>query len=108
MTEDFHDGVKGAGPKQVASLFLWVCVCFLPAGIGAFSRPGAWYASLNKPPWNPPSWVFGPVWTLLYFLMGLAAWMVWQRGGFAKQRRPLGLFLAQLFLNATLWWMNRL
>ena len=62
--------------------------------------PDAWYAALRKPAWNPPGWVFGPVWTMLYTLMAVAAWLVWRRGGFATQRRPLTLFLVQLALNA--------
>ena len=62
--------------------------------------PGDWYAQLNKPSWNPPGWVFGPVWTLLYVMMSVAAWRVWKQGGFTSQRRPLSLFLLQLALNA--------
>lgn len=62
--------------------------------------PGAWYASLHKPSWNPPAWIFGPVWTLLYTMMAVAAWLVWRRGGFAAQRGPLTWFLVQLALNA--------
>lgn len=64
--------------------------------------PGEWYATLKKPSWNPPDWIFGPVWSALYTMMAVAAWLVWQRGGFVAQRRPLALFLAQLGLNA-LW-----
>ena len=64
--------------------------------------PGEWYASLAKPRWNPPSWYFAPVWSALYVMMAVAAWMVWQRGGWSAQRRPLALFLGQLALNA-LW-----
>lgn len=55
---------------------------------------------MEKPAWNPPGWVFAPVWTLLYGLMALAAWLVWRRGGFAANRRALVLFLAQVALNA--------
>lgn len=64
--------------------------------------PGEWYASLKKPSWNPPPWIFAPVWISLYAMMAVAAWLVWKRGGFSTQRRPLTLFLAQLALNA-LW-----
>lgn len=62
--------------------------------------PREWYRALSKPEWNPPNWIFGPVWTTLYLMMGIAAWRVWRRGGFAVNARPLGLFLVQLVLNA--------
>ena len=73
---------------------------FSAASLGALFLPGQWYASLKKPSWNPPAWLFGPVWTALYTLMAVAAWLVWRRGGWAAQRRPLLLFLLQLALNA--------
>jgi translocator protein len=76
--------------------FLFVTFC-APA-LGAFSMPGDWFAALHKPSWNPPSWIFGPAWTLLYTLMAVAAWLVWQKIGFA---RPLGLYFIQLALNAS-------
>jgi translocator protein len=88
--------------RATASLGGWIVLCFVPAIIGGFFMPGQWYASINKPAWTPPGWLFGPVWSLLYAMMGLAAWLVWRRGGFAVQKLPLGLFLLQLFLNA-LW-----
>jgi translocator protein len=47
--------------------------------IGVLTAPGEWYAGLQKPAFNPPSWVFGPVWFLLYVLVGIAGWRVWQR-----------------------------
>jgi tryptophan-rich sensory protein len=78
----------------------WLLLCFAAAAFGGMFTPGEWYASLKKPAWNPPGWVFGPVWTALYTMMAVAAWLVWTRGGFAAQRRPLGLFLVQLALNA--------
>jgi len=61
----------------------------------------AWYATLAKPALNPPTWVFGPVWTALYALMGIAAFLVWNKGwGRADVRKALGFFLLQLALNA--------
>jgi benzodiazapine receptor len=78
----------------------WIALCFVAAAVGAFALPDAWYASLHKPSWNPPGWVFGPVWTLLYTMMAVAAWLVWRRGGFVMQRGPLTWFLVQLALNA--------
>jgi len=81
-------------------LLVWLIASFSAAALGAFFMPGAWYDSLNKPAWNPPGWVFGPVWSTLYTLMAVAAWLVWKRGGFRDQRKPLTWFIAQLALNS--------
>lgn len=78
----------------------WLFLCFSVASLGAFFMPGEWYAALKKPSWNPPGWIFGPMWSALYVMMAVAAWLVWKRGGFAAQRRPLSMFLVQLALNA--------
>lgn len=83
-------------------LFGWLLLCFAAAAPGAFFMPGEWYVSLEKPAWHPPGWLFGPVWSVLYAMMAVAAWLVWKQGGFTIQRKALGLFLAQLLLNA-LW-----
>ena len=80
----------------------WIALCWSAAVPGAVFVPGEWYASLQKPSWTPPNWLFGPVWTALYTMMGVAAWLVWRRGGFERQRIALRLFLLQLFFNA-LW-----
>ena len=87
-------------PRSAIALAGWLVLCFGAASLGAVFTPGEWYAALKKPAWNPPAWVFGPVWTALYTMMAMAAWLVWRRGGFAKQSRPLALFLVQLALNA--------
>jgi len=86
------------------ALSFFVGVSFLAALVGsAFTTPSiaGWYQTLNKPSFNPPNWVFGPVWTLLYVLMGVAAYMVWEKGG--KESKPaLTAFGVQLALNS-LW-----
>jgi translocator protein len=86
-------------PKLRNSLALvgFIIITFCAPALGAFSMPGSWYAGLNKPSWNPPAWIFGPAWTLLYTLMAVAAWLVWKRAGFT---RPLALYFVQLVLNA--------
>lgn len=81
---------------------LLLCIA-LPVGLGLLAgmatqadARGEWYKSLKKPPWQPPSYVFGPVWTLLYILMGVAAWRVWKAGG---GKQPMILYGVQLVLN---------
>jgi tryptophan-rich sensory protein len=80
----------------------WLALCFAASASAVFVSTGGWYAALHKPAWNPPPWVFGPVWSLLYLMMAVAAWLVWREGGWREQRRPLGLFLGQWLLNV-LW-----
>ena len=87
---------------QALALGGWLALCFAAAATGIFVSTGDWYAALNKPSWNPPAWVFGPAWTFLYVTMAIAAWLVWREGGWNAQRRTLGLFIVQWFLNA-LW-----
>ncbi len=89
-----------SGIRRWLGLAGGMLLCFAAASMGALFMPGEWYAALKKPSWNPPGWVFGPVWSALYAMMAVAAWLVWQRGGFAAQRRPLSAFLVQLALNA--------
>ncbi len=71
-------------------------------GAATATSVGTWYRALNKPTWNPPDWIFGPVWTLLYVLMAIAAWRVWRGSDVASGRRTLVWFGGQLALNA-LW-----
>jgi tryptophan-rich sensory protein len=90
--------------KHNSSLVLggWLFLTFLASATGLGNLPGEWFSGLKKPSWNPPSSLFGPVWTLLYVLMAVAAWRVWRRGGWREQRLPLTLYIIQLVLNA-LW-----
>ena len=88
--------------NTIIGLVLWVLVALAAGWIGSNFMPGEWYASLAKPSWNPPSSVFAPVWTILYVLMGVAAWLVWREAGFSGARVALSLFIIQLALNA-LW-----
>ena len=80
-----------------------ILLCLSAGGIGAgFTAPAipAWYATLAKPSFSPPDWVFAPVWTLLYILMGIAAALVWKKGLQAPRvRSALVIFLVQLILN---------
>jgi translocator protein len=92
--------------RSLLSLLLHVGGSLLAGVLGGLatrSSVGSWYLTLDKPSWNPPSWVFGPVWTTLYVLMGVAAWLVWRSAAPAEaKRRAARLFWAQLALNV-LW-----
>ena len=77
----------------------WLAIAFLPAVIGIRFPAPEYYARLEKPSWAPPGWLFGPVWTVLYALMGIAAWLVAGKSG-SQSRTPLALWGAQLVLNA--------
>jgi len=91
--------------STISGLILSLVICFAASGAGAlFTTPkiGDWYATLNRPSFAPPNWVFGPVWTMLYAMMAVAAWLVWKREGVKQAVLPLGLFGVQLALNV-LW-----
>jgi tryptophan-rich sensory protein len=60
------------------SLAVFVVLVVLAASSGVFFKPGEWYKSLRKPSWTPPSWAFGPVWSVLYLMMAVAGWLVWR------------------------------
>ncbi|MCX6855016.1 MAG: tryptophan-rich sensory protein [Verrucomicrobia bacterium] len=83
--------------RNALALAGFVLITFCAPLLSVGSMPGAWYAALTKPTWNPPAWIFGPAWTLLYTLMAVAAWLVWKRVGFSS---PLALYFVQLALNA--------
>lgn len=88
--------------KNMLGLVGWLAASFAAGWIGSRWMPGEWYAALAKPAWNPPNWIFGPVWTALYALMAVAAWRIWRQAGFGGAGVALGLFIVQLVLNA-LW-----
>ena len=92
----FRDVVGGIG---------WLGLTFVAAFIGSRFLPDAWYASLKKPSWNPPNWIFAPVWTLLYLMMAVAAWQVWRIHGLQGAWGPLGLFVLELVLNCGWTWI---
>ena len=69
--------------RGMLRLLGWLAIAFLPAVIGIRFPAPEYYARLEKPSWAPPGWLFGPVWTILYALMGIAAWLVAGRSGLA-------------------------
>lgn len=86
--------------KRWAWLVFWVGLPLLVgSGVGSFFQPGEWFEQLNRPAWDPPNWVFGPVWTVLYILMGIAAWLVWDCCR-DRARTAITLFVVQLVFNA--------
>ncbi len=102
MFHTSHTTARNSVTRSALALIGWLLLSFSAAALGGLFMPGEWYAGLKKPSWDPPNWIFGPVWTALYTIMAIAAWLVWKRGGFAGQRAALSLFLLQLLFNA-LW-----
>ena len=78
----------------------WVVLPYLAAALGTIYSGPEYYSELRRPSWSPPAWLFGPVWTVLYGMMGVAAGLVWVRHGWRGAGTALGLFLVQLVLNA--------
>jgi translocator protein len=97
--------VETARARVVDAIALVVAVAVPVAGgalVGVLTGPdiNTWYQTVDRSPWDPPDWVFGPVWTVLYLLMGVASWLVWRRGWDTQGVRPaLGLYGLQLGLN---------
>jgi tryptophan-rich sensory protein len=93
--------------RDIPALIFWLILCFGTGFIGAMGTRDApmFYAQLSLPSWAPPASVFGPVWTVLYVLMAIAAWMVWQRRSVPGANAALGLFVVKLVANALWSWM---
>ncbi len=94
-------------PRTWLALAGWLLLSFAAAGVGGIASAQApqFYAQLVQPPWAPPPGVFGPVWSVLYTLMAVAAWMVWREPAGAARRQALALFCVQLALNALWSWL---
>ena len=92
---------------QLAGLLGWLLVTAVAAAIGAAAsmQAGSFYADLVRPDWAPPAQVFSPVWTVLYLLMAVAAWLVWRISGWRSARTALTLYLVQLAFNALWSWL---
>jgi len=83
-------------------LILSISIPLVAGFIGSvFTSPAvqSWYTTINKPSWNPPSWLFGPVWTTLFILMGIALYLVWSTKMSDKVRWAFKMFAAQMVLN---------
>jgi len=101
--------VLGNAPRRagIGALLVSIVVTTVAAGSAAYaSRTSAeFYALLDKPAWAPPAWLFGPVWSVLYLLMAIAAWRVWRAVGLRSARGALGLYVLQLVFNALWTWL---
>ena len=87
--------------SKIAKIIIAVIICIAVGGFSGFLTADAiqnWYLALNKPSWNPPNWLFAPVWTALYLMMGIAVGIVWA-GNHPTKNKALGLFVVQLVLN---------
>jgi tryptophan-rich sensory protein len=91
--------------RDIGGLLFWLALSAIVASFGGYFGPEDWYPQIVKPSWNPPGWVFGPVWTALYIAMAVAAWRVWRVGGWRQNRTPLTFYLVQLVLNAAWSWI---
>ncbi|MBN9293354.1 MAG: tryptophan-rich sensory protein [Flavobacteriia bacterium] len=84
--------------KFLASIILPLSLGAI-AGIATAQSIPEWYATLNKPSFNPPNWIFGPVWTTLYIFMGISLFLVWKQDPGRERNRSILIFLLQLLLN---------
>lgn len=93
--------------QQFTGLVAWLALAFVAAAIGAVAsvQAASFYSQLVRPSWAPPPGVFGPVWSILYALMGVAAWLVWRQPKEERRALPIALFVAQLVVNALWSWL---
>ena len=102
----FHgDGVER---RQIPVLLFFLGLCLGVGGLGAWvtvPEIGSWYEALSKPSWTPPDQIFGPVWTSLYVMMAVSAWLVWRERSSGARTYGLYMFFVQLILNVGWSWL---
>lgn len=89
--------------ESLLRLGTFLLLVFMASSVGGFFTArslGDWYQNLNKPAFNPPDWIFSPVWISLYIMIAVSAWLVWRKSGFSGARWAMIAFLAQLVLNS--------
>ena len=98
---------KSSFLQQTIGLAVILLITFAAAVVGALASAGVgdFYARLVLPAWAPPGWLFGPVWTVLYLLIAISAWLVWRKGGWRSHPAVWALFLAQLAANGLWTWL---
>ena len=100
---EIYQLIKNLDKKNILWLFLFIFLCLIFGnGLGgyfAFTSVETWYQTLNKPSFNPPDWVFGPVWTTLYVLMGISIWLIWRKKPSKNRTIGIRIFWLQLFFN---------
>jgi len=86
--------------KKAGQLLLFIVIAFLPSLSAIVVKTSGWYEALNKPAWNPPPHLFGPVWTVLYLIIALAGYFAWTCGRREERRAVFTVYGAQLIMNA--------
>jgi translocator protein len=88
-------------------LLMWLIICYAASAVGAWASldAGNFYSQLQRPSWAPPGWLFGPVWMVLYGMMGVSVWLVWRKRVVVPCGRAVGVFLLQLCANAAWSWI---
>jgi len=104
MARTDSGALMNARPRSAMALIVSTVTCLLVGVSGSLATATSvrtWYPLLQKPPWTPPGFVFGPVWTVLYLLMGVSAWLIWRDSKGNSRRKALLIFAVQLVLNGT-------
>lgn len=93
--------------SQIFGLLIFLVISFIVAALGAMAsiNAGDFYAGLTRPAWAPPAWLFGPVWTLLFIMMAISAWLVWRIAGYSGAQLALSVYMIQMVFNALWSWL---